>query len=370
MKLFVVGRILLHIFLNTDACTEIRKIAEDSSVIVARSFEYGFDFKSRVIREPEGYFHVAGNIPLCKFSGIAPLNWTNLYSVLLVDSMGSGQAIDGMNAAGLSVGALLMPGGFAKYENCPMHKCGFAVSHMELPGWLLSNFATVQQVRDAMDGDGTWPVIGKWFPTLGLHWSVTDKTGDSIIIEYTDDGRQVYNNTIGVLTNSPGYDWHMLNFRNYLGLSNYNHDPLVLGPDEFPEFGQGSGLLGLPGDLTPPSRFIRAGILINFSGAVNNSVEAINLVYHVMNSVDIPKGIQKEQGSGTADYTQWIVIKDLKNKVLYYRGYEDVTLYQVRMLDDASFTDGTQPIPIDKPWGGAVDITDQLEKGVGHTELR
>jgi len=369
MKLLVVGRILLHILLNTDACTEIRKIAEDSSVVVARSCEYGMDFKSTVIREPAGFFHVAGNIPLChKFSGIPPLNWTNLYSVLMVDSFGKGKAIDGMNAAGLSVGALMFPG-FAVYETVPMEKCGFAVSHMELQTWLLSKFATVQEVRDALDGDGTWPLVGKWFPFMGLHWSVTDKTGDGIIIEYTEAGRKVYNNTIGVLTNSPGYDWQMLNFRNYLGLSNYNHDPLVLGGDEFAEFGQGSGLLGMPGDLTPPSRLIRAGILINFAGAVNNSVEAINLAYHVMNSVDIPIGIQKETGSGSADYTQWIVIKDLTNNVMYFRGYEDVTLFQVKMGDDASFTD-TQPIPIDRPWGGAVDITDQLEKGDGHTELR
>jgi len=369
MKLLVVGHILLHFLRNTDACTEIRIIAEDedSTVIIGRSMEYGIDLVSTVIRETAGTVRFANPSPKCKLAGIPPMNWTNINNLLFVDAFQSDQVIDGLNAAGLSVGSLMFPG-YATYDDCPLDKCGSAVSHMELPTWILGNFETVQQVREAIDGD-SWPVVTKWFPLLDLHYSVTDKTGDGIIIEYTDQGVQVYNNTLGVLTNAPKYDWHMLNFHNYVQMSNYNRDPLVLGEDEFDEFGQGSGLLGMPGDFTPPSRLVRAAILKNFAAAVNTSDEAINLVVHIMNNVDIPIGVLGEKGSSSTDYTQWIVIKDLQNNVLYFRGYEDVTLYQVNLDDDFSDSD-TQPIPIDRTWGGAVDITSEFESDVGHTELR
>lgn len=158
------------------------------------------------------------------------------------------------------------------------------------------------------------------------HFSVVDKTGDAIVIEYTEQGRKVYNNTLGVMTNAPNYEFQMLNIRNYIQLSKYKRDPLVFGADKFPGFG-GSGLLGMPGDLSPPSRFLRALFLKEFATQPKTSKEAVNLAFHVLNSVDIPVGVVSvNKTQPDSDYTQWTVAKDLTNKALYFRDYNDMTI--------------------------------------------
>ena len=112
----------------------------------------------------------------------------------------------------------------------------------------------------------------------------------------------------------------MINLRNYVELNNTAHGPLHLGGDVFTPLGHGSGLLGTPGDLTPPSRLVRAATLTHFADPVKTSDEAVNLAIHILNTVDIPHGVAGK------DYTNWIVAKDLTHKALYYRTYNDLTV--------------------------------------------
>ena len=149
--------------------------------------------------------------------------------------------------------------------------------------------------------------------TLELHYAINDKTGAGIIIEFTNEGRTVYENTVGVCTNSPPYDFHMINLRNYVELNKTAHEALHLGGEVFTPLGHGSGLLSTPGDLTPPSKLVRTATLTHFADPVKTSDEAVNLPIHILNTVDIPHGVASE------DYTNWIVAKDLTHKALYYR---------------------------------------------------
>ena len=152
------------------------------------------------------------------------------------------------------------------------------------------------------------PEIDRRLYTLEIHYTIYDKTGAGIIIEFTNKGRTVYENTVGACTNSPPHDFHMINLRNYVELNKTAHEPLHLGGDVFKPIGQGSGLLGTPGDLTPPSRLVRAATLTHFADPVKTSDEAVNLAVHILNTVDIPHGVASE------DYTNWIVAKDLTHK--------------------------------------------------------
>ena len=88
--------------------------------------------------------------------------------------------------------------------------------------------------------------------------SCTDASGKSIVIEYVGGKLNVFDDPLGVVTNSPSFDWHMANLRNYVNFSMTNVPPVKLGSVKLEPFGQGSGMLGLPGDFTPPSRFVRA----------------------------------------------------------------------------------------------------------------
>ena len=200
------------------------------------------------------------------------MTWTNQHgSNAYLDAWNLPIGADGQNEPGLSVGTLLFPG-FAKFQD-PGQNCGSSLSSLAFPRWILGVLKTVQDVREALKSD-TFPLV--WQQSLlELHYSVTDKSGDGIIIEFTDQGRKVHNNTIGIMTKSPPYDFHMLNLRNYIQLSQFAHNPLVLGKDQFNATGQGSGLLGVPGDPTPPSRFVRAAAMVHFSDPLQTAEQAV-----------------------------------------------------------------------------------------------
>ena len=239
---------------------------------------------------------------------------------------------------------------------------------MQLSQWILGNFATVQEVQEALD-NGSFPLVFNQtvekenLPPLELHYTVNDKTGAGIIIEFINKGRTVYENTVGVCTNSPPYDFHMINLRNYVELNNTAHEPLQLGGDVFKPIGQGSGLLGTPGDLTPPSRLVRAATLTHFAAPVNTSDKAVNLAIHILNTVDIPHGVAGE------DYTNWIVAKDLTHKALYYRTYNDLTV-RVIYLDKVQPQGKMLNLSLSTPVEGFKDTTDELKTVDAHGTLR
>ena len=368
MNFALVVPILLELFLAIDACTEIRVTAEDKTVVVGRSMEFMIDLMSYIVVEPKDYPHTSELPKTCSRSSSA-ITWTNSYKIAYLDALSSPFSGDGQNDAGLSVGALLLRG-FSKYQTVPKDKCGSAISNLEFTAWILGNFATTEEVRRAWRKDSfplMWeqPLKGN---TFELHWSITDKSGDGIIIEYTEQGPKLHENTIGVVTNSPPYDFHMLNLRNYVHLSKFAHDPLVLGETTFPPTGQGSGLLGVPGDLTPPSRLVRSAAMVHFADKTKKSDEAVNLAFHIMNTVDIPRGVAASHDhEDMADYTSWIVVKDLTNKAMYFRNYEDLT---VRVIHLDKVTPGKKlKIKVGTPIGGFVDVTGDLQDAQAHTEL-
>ena len=247
-----------------------------------------------------------------------------------------------------------------------------AISQLEFATWLLGNFSTVKEIREALEMESFPLVFEKKLLeyTFELHYSAVDKTGDSIIIEYTDQGRKVHENPLGVMTNCPPYDFHMLNVRNYVQLSQYGHEDFVLGGTPFKPLGEGSGLLGMPGDLTPTSRLVRVATLANFATPVKTGVDAVNLAFHVLNSVDIPKGVARHETlQRLADYTSWKVAKDLTNNALYYLDYNDLT---IRVM----YLDNVQPgqrlkIKVEvHEVGGFKDVTaDLTPTEAAHTEL-
>lgn len=253
-----------------------------------------------------------------------------------------------------------------------MDKCGMAISQLEFAPWLLGNFATVKEVREELKMESFPLVFDKKLLhyTFELHYSVIDKTGESIIIEFTKQGRKIRENPLGVMTNSPPYDFHMLNIRNYVQLSKYAHEDFVLGGTPFKPFGEGSGLLGMPGDLTPTSRLVPAATLANFAAPVKTGAEAVNLAFHVLNSVDIPKGVacHKKQ-EDFADYTSWKVAKDLKNNALYYHDYNDLTI-RVVYLDNVKAGKRLKIKVETDEVGGFKDVTGDLTPAeAAHTEL-
>jgi choloylglycine hydrolase len=136
----------------------------------------------------------------------------------------------------------------------------------------------------------------------------------------------VYDDTVGVLTNSPAYPWHIENLRNYVNLTAVNAPPVKLGKVTYAGMGQGSGLHGVPGDTTPPSRFVMAAATAFLADRPADSAGALIVAEHLINRVDIPKGLVRDYADGGkpfGDYTQWTTFRDHANKVFYWKTYED-----------------------------------------------
>ena len=312
---------------RAEACTSMIFKAEDGTRIYARTMEWGAsDLKSEMMLAPRG-LAFSSDLGDSK-SGAA---WSARYGFVGVNADGLPYATDGMNEAGLTVGALFFPG-FAQYQEPKAAEQSTTVSNVDLVNYILSNFKTVEEVREAMPKLRVVrnAAIEKEFGTpLPLHHIVSDATGASIVIEYMDGKLSMHDNKVGAMTNSPGYEWHLLNLRNYANLTPQAARPHAIDGVSLAPFGAGSGMLGLPGDFTPPSRFVRAVAFVNTMIPAKTAADAVNAASVMLNNFDIPKGLVRE-GASPEDfhlgYTQWSVIADMTHRVYYYW-----TMYDRRM---------------------------------------
>jgi choloylglycine hydrolase len=166
----------------------------------------------------------------------------------------------------------------------------------------------------------------------GAHFFIQDRSGKSIAIEPVDGTLKVHDAPLGVMANAPTYDWQMTNLANYINLSVKDIESTKVGDVKVSAFGSGSGLLGLPGDFTPPSRFVRA-VVYSQSAAPNKTADdAVLSAFHILNQFDIPKGsvVNAAVGQPVDEITEWTSVSDLKNLRWYFRTFADQS---IRMVD-------------------------------------
>ncbi|BDC34537.1 choloylglycine hydrolase [Candidatus Dependentiae bacterium Noda2021] len=309
-------------------CTGIRLASQEQSVVYARTLEFGNDLESQILMIPRNY----------SFSGTALDNkpglvWKSKYAVLGANACNLLHFVDGVNEVGLAGGLFYFPG-YARYQEVQQNEGSISLAPWQLLTWILTTCATVKEVTQKIPTIRVVKAIfGPWNMSMPVHCIVHDATS-SLVIEYLNGQLTMYDNPLGVLTNAPHFEWHMTNLNNYIGLSSVNHQPLTLDGIQLQSFGQGSGLCGLPGDFTPPSRFVRAVI---FSQSIKNSIsvdEAIDNAFHILNLFDIPQGIIRDASGKdtTYDYTQWTSLCDLQRKQYYFTTYDNKQVHKVELL--------------------------------------
>ncbi len=313
-----------------EACTGIRLTAEDGSVIHARTLEFAVDIDSDVIVVPRGYSRI-GSTP----DGKDGLKWKSKYASVGANGVEMPFIFDGFNEKGLAIGLFYFPG-TAKYMDYQATDAGKTIAPWEIGSWILENFATVEEVKENAAKIVVPEVVFEaWGFTPPVHYVVHDASGKSIVIEYVGGKLNIHDDPLGVLTNSPAFDWHMTNLRNYVNFSLVNVSPVQLGPVTLTPLGQGSGMLGLPGDFTPPSRFIRAAAFSQSVLPSKTGRDAVIEAFHILNNFDIPKGAARdhekdEHGNILADYTLWTSASDLKARQFFFRTYANS---RIRMVD-------------------------------------
>jgi choloylglycine hydrolase len=317
------------------ACTAFQLKAADGSVVYFRSMEFGYPFNSKVLIVPRG----------TEFTGTSPggagMKWKATYGAvgLNVDISPMTMA-DGQNEKGLAVGMLYLPG-YARYQAPDAAKAGRTLASWEVANFLLTTCATADDAVAALRD--TAHVAEQVFPpfkiVLPVHYWIGDASGKVVIAEYVDGALRIHDNPIGVLTNSPPFDWHRVNLGNFVNLSPVNVPAKRLAGVDVVNYGQGSGFIGLPGDLTPPSRFVRAALFSQWASQAKDGPSTVNLGFHVLNTFDIFDGaIQSDTANQTAntkaflkgggapqvvstDTTEWVVAHDRTNRRTYVRTY-------------------------------------------------
>ncbi|MBX9952551.1 MAG: choloylglycine hydrolase family protein [Candidatus Obscuribacterales bacterium] len=319
------------------ACTDFRLNATDGSIVVGRSMEWGLDLKSQLQKHSRGE-QIQSHAP----GGKMGLSWKSKYGFVGINSYGTELSLDGLNERGFSIELLWLPG--SKYQTIAAGDESKAVSLLDFGTWLLGNFSSVEEAKAALKNIRVWaPSLPEWGGEPTAHIALHDADGKSAVIEFTDGSMNIFDNPNGILTNAPTFDWQITNLRNYIDLSPVSHSGKSFGELDLLPTGQGTGLCGMPGDLSPPSRFVHTTAYVHFSKRAVDAKSAVLLAQHILNSVDIPVGVIRTADSADAhcDYTQWIVIKDLKNRVLHFRAYSDFSLHTVQ-LAQMDFSEGSK----------------------------
>lgn len=340
------------------ACTGITLSAKDGSIVRGRTGEFGTPLHIRLLIIPKGISMDGGAV-----KGAAAKTWTSKHSIVGVNALGEPAALDGLNDAGLSVAAFYFPD-YADYPEVSGADDGNVVSPLYFVNYLLSQFATVDEIRKAA---GRIKVAGAELKDWGgivppFHWIATDRSGASIVIEPVGGKLVIHENPLGVITNSPTFDWHMTNLRNFIYLNPLNVPPVKMDTIEFKQLGQGSGLGGMPGDFTPPSRFVRAAVFSQSLFPIATGREAVLQAFHVLNQFDIPQGasVGMVDGKREADITQATVVADLKELRYYVHNYYS---RRIKMIDlNRVDLDGHKIIQIDLPTRETIDDLTPIKK--------
>lgn len=324
--------LILGLMPPASACTGISLNAENGASIAARTVEWALSDASHdtLVSFPRKHDFIA-QTP----EGLNGLSWTGKYGFISLTAYGEPYGPDGLNEAGLYVGMYYFPG-FADFAPWDRAQAARTVSVGDLMRYMLSSFSTVEEVRAGLADVRVVNVEDARFggAALPFHWKVQDETGASLVIEITDGGEvAVYDGFLGVITNSPGYDWHLTNLRNYLGLSPVAALPVEIGGEVFSPFGAGTGLRGLPGDFTPPSRFVRAVALTASARPLQTGEEAVFEAFRILDSFNIPVGTTGAPDRISTDIesaTQITTAADLDNRLFYFHTMSD---RQVRVVD-------------------------------------
>lgn len=336
------------------SCTDFIVRAKDGTIINARSMDFAINDQAQATIYPRGK----------QWSSEAPgkkkgLQWKQRYGFVGMSALGLPVSSDGMNEKGLSAKFLWLPS--VGYQSVPEGQEARALDSSLLPDWILGSFSSVAEVKKALPEVLVW---GGTLPGLDgvlvVHLAVHDAQGNSIVAEWIDGKLHIYDNPLGVMTNEPPLPHQWANLRNYVNLSPMMQKSLQLNGMTVSGTGNGSGLLGLPGDCTPPSRFVRVAVLGKFAYQPEKAADAVVFARHLLEQVDVMPGISRDKSpqGEMADYTQWIAIEDLTNRVFYFADYKDQTLRAID-LKKLDFTRSDYaPISVAKPTGNAIkDVT-------------
>ncbi len=233
---------------------------------------------------------------------------------------------DAVNEKGLCMAGLNFPDN-AFY--CPERENMVNVAAFELIPWLLSECQSISEVKTLLDGVNVTDIaFSESFTLTPLHWMISDRK-ETIVVESVREGLRIYDNPVGVLTNNPAFDMQLFNLNNYMQLSALPPSNFLSDTMDFWVYSRGMGALGLPGDLSSQSRFVKAAFTKLNSVAGNTPVEDISQFFHILGSVEQQKGCVRIEDE--YEFTVYSSCCDTDRGIYYYTTYYNSCINGVDM---------------------------------------
>ena len=233
---------------------------------------------------------------------------------------------DAVNEKGLGIAGLNFVGN-AHYKRPVEGKDN--ITQFELIPWILGKCATVKEARRLLDGMNLidTPFLEN-LPVAQLHWIIADKE-ECITLEAVEEGLKIYENPVGVLTNNPPFQYQMFNLNNYMHLAVGNRENTFAKDLDLNQYSRGMGGLGLPGDLSSQSRFVRVAFVKMNSLSGDSEAESVSQFFHILGSVDQQRGCCK-LGEDKYEITLYTSCCNADKGIYYYNTYDN---HQISAVD-------------------------------------
>lgn len=231
------------------------------------------------------------------------------------------------NEKGLSMAGLHFPGNAVYHPLDPEKE---NIAPFEFIPWVLGQCSTVSEAQALLRNINLADIpFSSQFPPSPLHWILADRD-QSITVEPMESGLRLYDNPIGVLTNNPPFDFHLYNLRNYLNISADTPVNRFSQAFDLKPFSNGMGGIGLPGDYSSASRFIKAVFVKLNSVSSAGETESVSQFFHILSSVSMPRGAVRTPQE-KYDITVYSCCCNTDRGIYYYTTYDNSRICGVDM---------------------------------------
>ncbi len=298
-------------------CTSIAW--KNDSLYIGRNMDISFDFPRQIVIAPRNYEFV--------FKEESPQ--THHYAIIGTAMVMNDYPLysEAVNEKGVYMAGLNFPG-MAHFYQSTQGKNN--ITENELIPWVLCQCADLLEVRELINSiniTGIPFVEGLQVPEL--HFIISDKTS-SLVIECTKNGMHVHENETGIMTNNPGFEMHLHNLKNYMHLSPQQPENKLSREINFECYCAGMGTLGLPGDFSSMSRFVKAFYLKTNASVDKKTLPSITQMFHMLDAVAMVKGSVLDE-KGNCDFTVYSCCIDAEKGVYYLKTYASTTIQAVHM---------------------------------------
>lgn len=291
---------------------------QGSTHYFGRNLDLEYCYQEQVVITPRAYpFHFRCGYEL-----------SHHYAMIGMATVANGFPLyyEATNERGLSIAGLHFP---CSAVYLPKMAGKDNLAPFEIIPWILGQCGQVQEAKKLLHQMNIWSLpFSQKFPLSPLHWMIADKN-NCIVVESTKDGIHIYDNPVGVLTNEPPFPYHLLHLADFMGLSPKQAVNQIPGL-KLETYSNAMGALGLPGDFSSASRFVKAAFVLRNSKCLNSEISQF---FHILQSVAMPCG--SVQVGSANEITRYSCCCDTENGIYYYTTYDNSRPRAVRLHNTA-----------------------------------